>query len=499
MTDASPSQGPKPDMSGTATTADGQMGPVLHPRHKEWLGRRGIQSGIAEAMGVTTKTDNRGNWLVFPYRLEGRLVNRKYRLTAQKQHEMDAKGKLCLWNAECLRSEQVRNGASVIITEGEFDALAAMQAGFSAVVSVPNGAPSERIDDPVNSNRYRFLWENEADLETVKEFILATDADGPGRTLAHDLAAILGAERCRFIQYPEGCKDLNEVLVQHGERAVVELVNHSKPYPVQGLYSFSDFPEAPPVQGMNTGIECLDDKMQIVLGTLTVFTGYSNMGKSTVLNTIVAHCVSRGVRVCIASFETMPRPILIDGIARSLIGCEYSKFEDHPSRREAYRVIDERVKIISNALDEDLEFDIETFLGTARTAVVRDGCRVIILDPWNELEHKKNRDETTTEYVGRAIRKVKAFAKRHNVSFWIVAHPTKPIKGTNSMPSLYDISDSANWANKADYGLVYHRPDKTVNEAKLAVVKVRMGLPGKVDLSEVKFDYRNSRIMDLMA
>jgi twinkle protein len=152
------------------------------------------------------------------------------------------------------------------------------------------------------------------------------------------------------------------------------------------------------------------------------------------------------------------------------------------------------VKIISNALDEDLELDIDAFLETARVCVVRDGARLIVLDPWNELEHKRNRDESLTEYVGRAIRRVKAFARRYNVAFWIVAHPTKPQKGINQMPSLYDVSDSANWSNKADYGLVYHRPDKTINEAQLAVVKVRMGLPGQCGVETVKFDHRCNRI-----
>ena len=72
--------------------------------------------------------------------------------------------------------------------------------------------------------------------------------------------------------------------------------------------------------------------------------------------------------------------------------------------------------------------------------------------------------------------------------------PTKPQKGVNQMPSLYDISDSANWSNKADYGLVYHRKDKTQNEAQLAVVKVRMGLPGECACETVYLDHRTGRI-----
>jgi len=473
---------------------------MLHEKHMKWLLDRGIQSGTAEAMGVTTVSDSRGNWLQFPYLLDGAVVNRKRRLTAVKQHEMDKGGRLCLWNAEVLRSQTVVNdGVSVIITEGEFDALIAMQCGFEAVVSVPNGAPAERMDDPVNSKRYAFLWESQQALEGVKSFVLATDSDGPGRQLAHDLASILGAERCKFVVYPDGCKDLNEVFLAEGLAGITRTIANAKPFPVRGLYNMEDFPDAPPVSGMKTGIECLDDMIEIVPGTLTVFTGYANMGKSTVVNTMLARCVASSVPVCVASFETLPKPILRDGIAKALIGCSDHEFTNHRQRETAYQSVETHVRIISNALDDDLSLDVEQFLELARISVVRDGTRVIILDPWNELEHKRDRNETMTEYVGRCIRLVKAFARRYQVAFWIVAHPTKPQKGVNTMPSLYDVSDSANWANKADYGLVYHREDKAKNEGVIAVVKVRMGLPGKIASVKVKYDHRNSRVNEFTA
>lgn len=473
---------------------------MIHEKHIQWLAKRGIQSDTAEAMEVSTVSDAQGNWLCFPYRLDGELVNRKYRLTSDKRHRMDKGGKLCLWNAECLRLPQVvDHGGSVIITEGEFDAMIAIQCGNVATVSVPNGGSSAHGSDPFSGNAYSYLWESKAALEQVKTFVLATDGDETGMSIAHDLASILGVERCRFVSYPEGCKDLNEVFLKHGLRGVNEVIQGAKPFPVRGLYNLEDFPDAPPVRGIPTGIDCLDDKMEIVLGTLTVFTGYANMGKSTVVNTILANCVMRNVTCCVASFETAPKPILRDGIAKALIGCGTNEFSNHPQRQAAYQSIEQHIKIVSNALDEELEMDIDAFLETARISVIRDGAKVIILDPWNEIEHKRARDETMTEYVGRAIRRVKAFAKRYNVAFWIIAHPTKPQKGTNTIPSLYDVSDSANWSNKADYGLVYHRQDKTKNEASLAVVKVRMGLPGECGVSNVKYDHRVSRINEYLA
>jgi len=59
------------------------------------------------------------------------------------------------------------------------------------------------------------------------------------------------------------------------------------------------------------------------------------------------------------------------------------------------------------------------------------------------------------------------------------------------MPGLYHISGSANWANKADYGLVVHRDNKETNLVTLAVTKVRMGLPGREGIVTLELDHRN--------
>lgn len=457
---------------------------------KKWLDQRGDLSTVAREAGVTAARRHGEVWLAFPYYLDGKLVNRKYRCLSEKRHEMDTGGKLCLWNADVLSA-----GGEVIITEGEFDALAAMAAGYTRVVSVPNGAPKDKSADPFTATRYEFMWESEAELKKVERFVLATDGDGPGQAMAHDLAAILGAERCRFVRYPDGCKDLNEVLLAHGSAGVVRCVEEAAPVPVIGLYRFADFPEMQQMPSMETGIAALDEHMGIVLGSLTVFSGYSNMGKSTVLNTMLANAISKGVSICIASFETAPKPILRDELARAMLGCSFDDFPKHPERSVAYDMIERQVTVISNALDDETDISLEQFLELARISVIRDGAKIVVLDPWNELEHKRGRDETETDYIGRAIRSIKRFAKRYNIAAIVVPHPTKP-QGKVGAPSLYDISGSANWANKADYGLIYHRPDKTKNEGELAVVKVRMGFPGGCGVLAVKLDKDTSRITE---
>jgi twinkle protein len=467
---------------------------TIDKRHVEWLDRRNIDVTIAEKFGVTTTRDASGFWLTVPFTEAGKPVNHKYRMTSEKRHRMDKDAPLLLWNADALSHPEVLAGTPLVITEGEWDALAAMSAGLRHVVSVPNGAPQQATDAPIEAKRYQFVHRHLDALDKVKTFVLATDGDDAGRILAADLVSLLGPERCRFVTYPDQCKDLNDVLMLYGHSAVVEVINGAKPYPIKGVYGIDDFPEKSAVVAWPTGIAPLAEMLMIVPGTLTVFTGYANMGKSTVVNSLLAHLIQHNIPVCIASFETEVKPILRDNLRASIARCSL-----HDARSRDMTAVDalirENVSIISQLVEEDDEMDLDYFLDLCRTVVIRNGVKVIVLDPWNELEHKRRRDETETDYISRALRAIKRFAKQFDVAFWIVAHPTKPQEGKARVPGLYDISGSANWANKADYGLTYHRAQPDQNRAELRVTKVRMGLPGQKGSVFVSFDFRSSEFV----
>lgn len=465
---------------------------MMHEIHQDWITQRKIGLPLAEQFGLKTVQREGKAWLAVPYFDGEDLINHKYRRTSQKDHRMDTGAPLALWNANALRDPKVRSGqVPVVITEGEWDALTAIQAGWPLTVSVPNGAPSSETADLDSAKRYDWADRHAQDLSHVKEFILATDADQAGHYLRADLVALLGADRCRFIEYPFPCKDLNEVLNEYGSERVAECLATSKPYPVQGLYSVDDFPERGAVRSYSIGVPPIADMIHIVPGTLTVLTGYANMGKSTLMNAIIGHTLRHHFPVCVASFETDVKPILVDGLRMAIMQCgkhDLTKVDTS----DADSIIRDRLTIISQAVDEDMEMDLDKFLDLCRTAVTRHGVKMIVLDPWNELEHKRRRDETETDYIGRAIRAIKRFAKQYDVAFWIVAHPTKPHEGSKKVPGLYDISGSANWANKPDYGLTYHRTDFKDNRARILTTKVRMGLPGRRDQVDVSFDFRTS-------
>jgi twinkle protein len=476
----------------SATIADtaGSRATALHDRHREWIEARGISVELAEKMGLHTVQRSGKAWLAVPYVERGRVVNHKYRLISEKRHEMDKGGRLILWNHDCLLEE---SKTPVVICEGEWDALVAMSMGWRAV-SVPNGASG-------GEGELSYLWEARDLLNRVQSFILATDSDEAGLKLRSNLIAHLGADRCAFVEsYGTDCKDLNETLQRYGAEAASQVLMRAKPMPVKGLYTIDDFPERPELTVWQTGIEPLNDigdyqkpALSVVPGTLTVLTGHANMGKSTLIDGMVAHFLKGGIPVCIASFETDVKPILVDGIRCAMLG-----IGDHELRTADTRACDtlirSKLQIISQSVDEDEEMNVEYFLELCRVAVLRHGVRLVILDPWNELEHKMRQGEQETVYIGRALRAIKRFAKVYDVAFWIVAHPTKPFEGKVRMPRLLDISGSANWANKADFGLSYHRGERDI--AELCVTKVRKGYPGRRGSVKVTYDFRQSRFVE---
>ena len=82
-----------------------------------------------------------------------------------------------------------------------------------------------------------------------------------------------------------------------------------------------------------------------------------------------------------------------------------------------------------------------------------------MIDPYNRLENEQGQ-RNETQYVSEVLDKLQNFAQRHDVLVILMAHPTKLTKnkdGIYEAPSLYDISGSANFYNKADFGIVVHR------------------------------------------
>src|SRR5690242_11840678 len=213
MTNASQSKSQTSVPFGTVGIADGPAAyglTGLAGKHIQAIEARGLDVELLLKLGVGASVKLDGDAIGIPYVDDGKIVALKHRtLGPDKRFTQEVGGKQVLYNVDCLRDVTLRD-EPLIITEGELDCMAALQAGFPKSVSVPGGAPAKA--DENGERRYAFLDEIKGLLESVKVIILAVDDDDPGRNLRSDLAMRLGAWRCKWVRYPQNCKDLNDAL-----------------------------------------------------------------------------------------------------------------------------------------------------------------------------------------------------------------------------------------------------------------------------------------------
>lgn len=469
---------------------------ILGPSGVAAFEGRGISAETAVRYGIYTARraadgavvpDSTGNIVVFPFYDRGAAVSEKYRAPGKRFWQRPG-GRRTFWNVEALDDPVLAAGTMpLIITEGELDALTAIECGFPLAVSVPDGAPPVPDgQDPADltdaageklepSGKFDYLWHNRDRLRRIRRFTLAVDSDRPGQRLAAELVRRLSASRCHFVEYPASCKDLNDVLRQFGAEAVAAVLNSAKPYPVKGLYRLTDYPERAALETLSTGWFTLDNHLRLFAGEFMVLTGIPGHGKSTFALNLLSNAADlHGWRSAVFSPEMPTVPHLRNRLRR-IRGGDPEAADAFIAR--AFSFIDSDP---TGRLDED--FDLNWLIDKATDAVLRDGVRALLIDPWNEIEHARGKWESVTDYVGRAIRTIKRFARLYDVAVIVVAHPTKEVgkEGKTRRPRLYDVEGSAHWFNKCDHGVVIERGPGC--ESIIHVDKVRFdesGIPGQ--------------------
>lgn len=443
MTNHSPSPSKQPDSSSTATIAN------LRAEAAAWLQNRKLDVELAVKLGWRSSKNTNGE-LEIPYYLEGREVNCKFRNLETKAFSQVKGGVKCFYNAQAIEDWQ-KSTDVLLICEGEMDCLVALQCGYLAV-SVPDGAPSSQLDE--GTSKYGYL-DNFPNKGTV---IICADGDAAGANLLHDLGLRLGKHRCKWIKYPQGCKDLNDALIKYGERGVKASIDTAQWLAVDGVYRMSELPPLPPQEGKPAEIIPIN----IRKADFSVWTGIPSHGKSTLLNFVAFNLAKVGWNIGFASFEQTPQTEHRYNLRTLALGMS----PDHVSAEElghADEWIDKRFSFIVPDVDSDEETNLGWLLEKMAASVVRHEIDMIIIDPWNELEHDMGQAMTATQYTGWAVRQLKKFGRRYQIHVAVVAHPAKLRRDSKTqkfpVPALYDIADSAHWANKPDLGVIVHRVD----------------------------------------
>ena len=431
--------------------------------------------------------------LCFPFIYEGQIINVKSRKIAEKRFSLSKGAQLIFYGLDDLKGHD-----TAIIVEGEPDKLALEVCGFLNVISVPNGAPSKikEAGKIENTGAYEYLAHAETIIRGMKKIIIAVDNDAAGKNLEYELARRIGPEKCYIVEFPT--KDANDCLIEYDRDVVCSYVNSARPYPINGLYNVVDFSKSllnyfnnTMQRGLQTGWKNLDKFYSVPTGRITVVTGVPSAGKSEFIDALLWNLAkSNDWKFAIFSPENGKEAHVTKFIEKVLEKPTNPKAENRMSENEFAEgaIIVARHFFFIVAEDMDALPTLDWILDKAKAAIYRYGIQGLVIDPYNEIEHNRAPGEQETDYISKMLSKLKKFAQTYGIHIWMVAHPAKQYKdkeGKYAVPSLYDISGSANWVNKTDFGIVIHRGEDIANISEIYLKKVRFkheGMAGSCNL-----------------
>ena len=463
----------------------------------DWFSSRGITNEVLLNNKITEKKtwmpgiNKEVTAILFPYFKDKKVVNVKYR-DGSKNFKQESGAMKCLYNVDNIEDH-------TIIVEGEMDVLSCEVAGFTNVVSVPDGAPSAKSEN--FSSKFDFL--DDPVLDKVENWIIAVDKDAPGKKLEDELCRRFGRDKCLIVSWPEGCKDANETLMKNGVESLKESIYNAKEIPIEGSFSLDDvseeldyiFANGHP-EGDSTGWDLVDEYYTVMPGQWTLVTGVPNHGKSEWLNALAVNMAKKNQwKFAICSTEN-PRIAdhgmeLIEKYAgkrrEMMTGDEY--FEAKSFVNESFRFVLPK------------EIDLDSVLSTAKYLVKSQGVKGLILDPFNEICHTFQPGVLGTEFISAFLAKLRAFAREQSIHIWLVAHPTKMYpndEGKVRVPDGYDISGSAHFFNKSDaiISVYRERPRDAICPTQIHIQKMRTRWLGRKGMVQLWWDKDSGRYLE---
>lgn len=433
-----------------------------------WLQtERRLDGALLVHMGVTAKEHPQlGLAAAFPYRRDGKTYAAKFRAVDRKDWRSSQGVTRALFNEDCLRE----GTGPVVITEGEIDAISVIQAGYERAVSLPDGWTED-------GGKRQVLIDAEAALRNASHVIVAGDNDTAGASLPKVVANILAGHDVRAVRWPDGCKDANDVLRLLGEGGLAKCLTEAARIDPPGgsITALSDLPPLPARRVLRVGMKPYDYALAFEVGTMSVGTGTPGAGKST-FTTFAAYHVAQHeqVRVGIMGFETHPYRIR-DHLARLYARKAWDDLSER-ERGDFLAFADHHFRIVHRTFDDDSQHNLQWLRGMIYTLAVRDECKLILVDPWNELEHLPEPGESMTSYINFALQQVRQWAQQFDTHVCLIAHPRKMnTDGKPRSPTGYDIADSAAFYNKPALGFSVHQEDGDDGESwvRVSTWKVR--------------------------
>lgn len=411
---------PKPQRpSGMSAKSD----PVM-----TWL--KDVRKLSAESIAAYKVVGKDDKYAMFPHIRGGELCNYKLRNIHDKKDMRVAGGceqMLFGWHAI------PENARSVVICEGEIDAVSLHQYGYPAL-SVFSGAGN-------------FAWlDNEfPNLERFDDIYLCFDNDEPGKEGCAKLIERLGRDRCLVVTLPK--KDANECLVSGVPKPDIDAAfagaQTLAPHNLRRAGEFTNdvlhlfFPANEEVVGVNLPWPRLSQHVHLRPSEMSIWTGISGHGKSQLLGQVLLYAADQGERICIASLEMKPGRTL-HRMVRQALSTSSPLVDDV---KDAMAWMDGRIWCYDFVGEVESDKLLEIFVYARK----RYGVTQFVVDNLMMLDAS----EEDLDRQSKTVKKLMSFKAEHNCHLHLVAHARKG-QDESKAPRKMDVKGSGNIVNQAD-------------------------------------------------
>ena len=428
---------------------------------------RGLTEDTCKKFNVRVDTTDKGSVIRFPYYTTGGQI------TAYKERNKD---KDFAWHGknedkQLFGQHLFGGGKSVVITEGEIDALSVWQARPNwPVVSVPNGAQAA-----VKSCAAQLKY-----LMGFNEIIIMFDTDEAGSKAAEEVVQLFPAEKV-FLASLGSYKDASEALQAKDAEAIRQAVWNKRQYAPKSIIDATTLFDlvSTPLHGRDADWPW-DDLNSVTgglrLGELVTLTAGSGTGKSTASGEACQALVDQGFKVgYIALEESVKRT----GLRLMTVKANKPLHLDNQ--------IDG--KLFKDAFDSSLgtgrvflrdgfgSVDPDRILADIRFLTKTHGVQWIVLDHLSILlsGHESNDERKTIDLV---MTKLRSFVEETNIGMILISHLRRNSgdKGheDGAEVSLSQLRGSHSIAQLSDLVVALERDiSNGGNRAKLRVLKNR--------------------------
>lgn len=202
-----------------------------------------------------------------------------------------------------------------------------------------------------------------------------------------------------------------------------------------------------------SGIRSLDYLTKgFEMGCITIWTGQTNAGKTTVMTMITKQTIEQGEKVFYFNGE-QTKDDFKNNLYRQSVEKKYiyekqykesCVFDQYVSSEEVTRLDNlygSNLFVYNNEMPRTIDF----LLKAMEEVRVKNGIRVFILDNFMQIDTTSSDEYREQKDI---MEKLRTFAVNKNIHIHLVAHPRKTDK-SNPRITIYDVMGSSNLVNKA--------------------------------------------------